>query len=43
MPGINRSQIMLGFPGSMTGFHVEDENFARVNYNHTGTPKYWIL
>jgi hypothetical protein len=43
MPGINNSQIMLGFPGSMTGFHVEDNNFASVNYNHTGAPKYWIL
>ena len=32
MAGVNTSQIMLGLPGSMTGYHVENFNFASVNY-----------
>lgn len=32
MLGVNTPHIMIGVAGSMTDFHVEDYNFASVNY-----------
>jgi hypothetical protein len=39
--GIN-TQLLIGQVYSYTPFHVEDENFASLNFLHKGAPKIWI-
>ncbi|EFX66993.1 hypothetical protein DAPPUDRAFT_115817 [Daphnia pulex] len=41
--GINTPQLLIGQVYTYTPFHVEDENFASLNFVHKGARKIWIL
>lgn len=43
MSGINTIHMLIGQAGSATGWHVDDLNFASVNYLREGEPKYWVV
>lgn len=40
-PGINVPYIYVGGFRTMFAWHVEDFNFASINYLHCGSPKLW--
>jgi hypothetical protein len=40
---INTPQLLIGQVYTYTPFHVEDENFASLNFVHKGALKIWIL
>jgi hypothetical protein len=43
LPGIDKVDLFIGEVGSLTGWHVEDLNFASVNYLQSGKPKFWVV
>ena len=43
MPEIDKVELFIGEAGSLTGWHIEDLNFASVNYLQSGKPKFWVV
>ncbi len=43
LSGVNFPQLLIMPAQSYTGIHVENLNFASVNFLHDSKPKYWIM